>query len=228
MGFKLVKINGGSTAGVVQANDATKEAVVSNFVAYNSGGTAETFTLYSDAVEILSESVDAGGSYRLPDKFNIPATTTLTITTGTNVTATISVYENVVDTAGATTVAQQAAIDAVAAKDLAEAALGTTTNPVITGSITEDVYTLAGTDIDPANGSVQTKTLSANTTFTESLTTGQSVTLILTGGDTYTVTYPTVTYIDGAAPTLTADDTLVFFKIGTELYLKYIGTNVQA
>jgi hypothetical protein len=116
MGFKLVKIDGGTTAGVVQTNDATVEAVISNFVAYNNGGVDQAFTLYLDGVEIISESVSADSSYRLPDKFNIPANTELTITTDANVTATISVYVGAIDTAGAMTIVQQASQDAVDAE----------------------------------------------------------------------------------------------------------------
>jgi hypothetical protein len=228
MGFKLVKVGAGSTASVVQANNATIEAVVSNFVAYNTSGSAQTFTLFSDGVQILSESVPANGSYRLTDKFNIPAATTLTATTGADVTATVSIYEGVVDEAGALTAAQQAAADADAARVLAEAALGTTTNPIITGSITEDVYELAGTEINPTNGSIQYKTLTADVTFTETLSSGQSVLLRLVNGASYAVTYPTTIWVKGAAPTLTAHDALVFWKEGTTLYGAYVGTLVGA
>ena len=89
--------------------------------------------------------------------------------------------------------------------------LGTTdtqtlTNKTLTG-YTETVYALSGTDINPANGTIQTKTLSANTTFTESIAEGQSVTLML-NPSTFTVTWPTASWISTAgtntAPTLKA------------------------
>ena len=222
MGFKLVKIGAGSTASVVQTNDATIEAVVSNFVAYNTSGSDEIFTLYSDAVEIMSETVPANGSYRLTDKFNIPATTELTITTGANTTATVSVYVGAVDVAGALTAAQQAAQDADDARILAEAALGTTTNPSITGSITEQV-SVATTVLEPDNGTVQTKTLTANTTFTDGLADGQFLTLVVTNAG-FTITYPTITWWGGAEPTLGTTDKLYFEKIGATLYGSHIGS----
>jgi len=88
----------------------------------------------------------------------------------------------------------------------------------------DTVYTLTGTALDPANGNTQSKTMSANTTFTDSLATGESIVLMLSGGDTYTVTYPTMTWIGGEAPTLTATDALVFWKVGSTLYGAYIGS----
>lgn len=108
----------------------------------------------------------------------------------------------------------------------------TTTNAVTLSNKTfldyyDTVYALSGTDIDPANGGVQTKTLSANTTFTSSIADGQSVVLMLDGGDTYTVTWPTMTWVTSsgdAAPTLTASDTLVLWVVGSTLYGAYVGS----
>lgn len=91
----------------------------------------------------------------------------------------------------------------------------------------QTVYTLTGTDIDPTNGGIQTKTLSGSTVFTESLSDGHSVILMLDGGVSNTVTWPTVTWVTSsgnAAPTLTANDTLVFWKISTTLYGAYVGS----
>jgi hypothetical protein len=89
------------------------------------------------------------------------------------------------------------------------------------------VYSLTGTDIDPANGGIQTKTVAADTTFTESLTSGESVVLMLDAGASYTITWPTITWVTSAgntAPTLTANDTLVLWKVSTTLYGAYVGS----
>lgn len=89
------------------------------------------------------------------------------------------------------------------------------------------VYALTGTDIDPANGGIQTKTVAANTTFTESLTSGESVVLMLDAGASYTITWPTITWVTSSgnsAPTLTANDTLVLWKVSTTLYGAYVGS----
>ncbi len=93
----------------------------------------------------------------------------------------------------------------------------------------DTVYSLVGTDIDPANGAIQTKTISGNTTFTESLTTGQSVVIQLIDADAHTITWPTTTWYSSTgnvAPTLTASDAVVLWKAGATLYGAYIGSGV--
>ena len=105
-------------------------------------------------------------------------------------------------------------------------ALLTSTNPSITGSITEQVYNLTGTQINPANGTIQYKTVSANTTFTETLTAGQSVILRLISAHNKTITFPTITWVGAAAPTLTANCAIVLWKEQSTLYGAYVGTLV--
>lgn len=91
--------------------------------------------------------------------------------------------------------------------------------------ITEQVYTLSGTSIDPANGTVQTKTLAANTTFTDALASGQSIILGIDDGSAYTVTWPTITWTTNpaSAPTLATSGYtwVVLWKVGSTLYGKY-------
>jgi len=103
----------------------------------------------------------------------------------------------------------------------------TITSLALDGAYSEEVYTLTGTALDPANGTIQAKTLAANTTFTESLTSGESMILMLLAGASYTVTWPTITWVTSAgnvAPTLTANDTLVFWKVSSTLYGAYVGS----
>ena len=83
-------------------------------------------------------------------------------------------------------------------------------------NVKETVYALTGTALDAGNGGIQTKTLAANTTFTDSLASGESIVLQLEAGASYTVTWPTMTWVTSGgnvAPTLTAKDTLVFWKV---------------
>lgn len=98
-------------------------------------------------------------------------------------------------------------------------------NPVIDGTVVEDVYTLTGTAINPANGSIQILALTANTTITESLAAGQSIVLGIDDGSAYTLTWPTITWATtpAAAPTLatTGYTWVVLWKVGTTLYGKY-------
>ncbi|MDB3890535.1 hypothetical protein N9350_01230 [Gammaproteobacteria bacterium] len=96
-------------------------------------------------------------------------------------------------------------------------------------NVSETVYALSGTALDPANGGIQTKTLAANTTFTDSLASGESIVLQLEAGASYTVTWPTMTWVTSGgntAPTLTAKDTLVFWKVSSTLYGAYTGSYV--
>ena len=102
----------------------------------------------------------------------------------------------------------------------------TSTNPAITGSITEQVYNLTGTEINPANGTIQYKTVSANTTFTETLISGQSVLLRLINANSYTITFPTITWVGKTAPVLTANCVIVLWKEQTTLYGAYVGSLV--
>ena len=96
-------------------------------------------------------------------------------------------------------------------------------------STIETVFTLTGTALDPNNGTMQVKTLSGNVTFTDSLSSGQSMSLSLINGSSYTVTFPTITWVSKGgnnAPTLTANDTLVFYKTSSTLYGVYVGSSV--
>lgn len=102
---------------------------------------------------------------------------------------------------------------------------GTVTVPtaVFNGSIEEEVYELVGTAIDPANGTIQYKTLSAITTFTESLTSGEYVTVMINSASgAYTATWPATTWLtsDGNPPDLQATGYTVIelFKVSTTLY----------
>jgi hypothetical protein len=95
-------------------------------------------------------------------------------------------------------------------------------------AVVETVYALTGTALDPNNGTVQTKTISANTSFTDSLSAGESMSLHLTSASSYNITWPPITWITGSgnsAPTLTAADTVVLFKISTTLYGVWIGSS---
>jgi hypothetical protein len=105
----------------------------------------------------------------------------------------------------------------------------TSTNTLTNKTIRDTVYALSGLAFDATNGAVQTKTLAANTTFTDSLTSGDAIVLQLEAGASYTVTWPTMTWVTSGgnvAPTLTAKDTLVFWKVSSVLYGAYTGSYV--
>ena len=105
-------------------------------------------------------------------------------------------------------------------------------NPTLTGSVVEDVYdhgTPGATPaIEPANGTIQTMTLSENATPTDSMASGESITLMVAdGASAYTVTWTSLVdeWAGGAAPTLptTGYAVIVLWKVSTTVYASYAG-----
>jgi len=98
-------------------------------------------------------------------------------------------------------------------------------------TITEIVFSLTGTTpaLLATNGAVQTWTLSANSTPTDSLTSGGSIILVITPG-AFTVTWPVGTTWtkqggSGVAPTLfsAGKTSVVLWKINSTLYGSHLG-----
>jgi hypothetical protein len=69
--------------------------------------------------------------------------------------------------------------------------------------------------------------LSGNTTYTDALLNGQAMTLMITAGSSFTVTWPTLTWLTdgGNAPTLATSGVtaIVLWKIETTLYGALVG-----
>ena len=105
----------------------------------------------------------------------------------------------------------------------------TLADPSLTGTIRETVYAISGTTptIDPANGSIQTWTLTANSAPVDGLSSGEAITLMIDDGSAYAITWPTITWKTGGglAPTLlTAGFTpVVLWKVGSTLYGARVG-----
>ena len=91
--------------------------------------------------------------------------------------------------------------------------------------IEEQEYNLTGTDIDPANGTIQYITLAADTTFTSSLANGEFVTLMIDDGSAYTITWPTTKWIGGSAPTLITSgyNVIELWRVNGNLYGAFAG-----
>ena len=100
-------------------------------------------------------------------------------------------------------------------------------------TITDIVFALTGTTpaFSATNGGVQTWTLSGVSTPTNSLTTGQSIILVITPGAN-TITWPSTTWTkvggSGAAPTLfsAGKTTVVLWMVGSTLYGSHLGDTV--
>lgn len=100
-------------------------------------------------------------------------------------------------------------------------------------TIVDTIFALTGTtpSLMATNGAVQTWTLTASSTPTDSLVSGQAVILMIEPS-TYQVTWPSVVWTklggNGVAPSLfTAGTTsVVLWKVGTTLYGSHIGDTV--
>lgn len=120
--------------------------------------------------------------------------------------------------------------DLVGTSDTQTLTSKTLQSPTITNGYTEEVYALSGTSVaaDPNNASIQTWTLTANSTLTDSLSSGQNVVIGITAG-AYNVTWPTMTWTkvggSGTAPTLYTSGVswISLWKVGTTLYGSHIG-----
>ena len=106
--------------------------------------------------------------------------------------------------------------------------------PIITGTVVEDVYAWTATtgavtaELEPANGSIQTVTLTGSiTSLTDNIAAGEAITLIIDDGTAYTITWPTTTWVNnaGAAPTLATDapTVIALWKVSTTLYGALVG-----
>ena len=90
----------------------------------------------------------------------------------------------------------------------------------------EGVAQLTGTELTAEDGHMLWKTISANTAFTDGLTSGQRIRLRITDGDSYDVTWPAgIVWIgtDDVEPVLDPLTVLIFEKEGAVLYGYYAG-----
>lgn len=113
----------------------------------------------------------------------------------------------------------------------------TLTDPVIIGTILEDVFTItdaAAFEIDPGNGSIQLVTLGASRTpKATNFAAGESVLLMVNDGTAYTLTWTDTTWgssgviwVGGTAPALatTGYTVLEFWKVGSQVYGARVGS----
>ena len=109
---------------------------------------------------------------------------------------------------------------------------GTASGLTLNDGYTEEVFAVTGTNpaLSPANGSIQTWTLSGASTPTYGTwAAGQSILLMITAGAN-TITWPTTTWSKvgggGAAPTLTSSGAtcVILWKVGTTTYGALLGS----
>lgn len=137
---------------------------------------------------------------------------------------------------GATDVQWTTLVDLTTAQTIT--GVKTLTDPVIVGTILEDVYTIsdgAAFEIDPGNGSIQLITLGASRTpKATNFAAGESVTLMVDDGTAYTLTWTDSTFggsgvvwktNGGVAPTLNTSGytVIVLWKVSTQVYGARVG-----
>jgi hypothetical protein len=111
---------------------------------------------------------------------------------------------------------------------ITETSVATLTNKTLTSAVidagyTEETFPLSGNAnvvLDPTNGGIQTHTLTANTSYVDSINTGEALTLLIDDGNAFTVTWPDVTWSGNTAPTLAATGVtgIELWKVSETLY----------
>ena len=108
----------------------------------------------------------------------------------------------------------------------------TLSGPTFNDGYTEEVFAVTGTTpaLSPTNGSIQTWTLSANSTPTAGTwAAGQSITLMVDDGTAYSITWSSLAVTwetnGGSAPTLstTGFTTIQLWKVSTTIYGARVG-----
>lgn len=91
---------------------------------------------------------------------------------------------------------------------------------------TARVNSSAGATIEVSDGDVRVIALTADTTLTDGLNDGESVTLKITGGDSWTITWPTIEWVgDAGVPTLKATHWIELLKVSGVVYAWDAGGN---
>jgi hypothetical protein len=106
----------------------------------------------------------------------------------------------------------------------------TISNLIIDGYIREEVFAVSGTTpaLSPSNGTIQTWTLTGNSTPTQGTwTQGESMTLMINDGSAFTVNWTSVpvVWVGGTAPTLatTGFTVIELWEVGTTIYGALVG-----
>jgi len=245
-GTGVVEVKGDGTSsgtvGTIQLNCSNNNHGVKIASPPHSAGASYTLTLPNtdgNADQVLK--TDGSGGLDWVDQ---PTNTDTTYSAGSGLTLTGTTFSvdtlNQNTTGSAATLTTPRAINGVNFDGSADITITDTTKMPLAGgtftgtiivedAINENVFAItdaASVALDPDNGMVQTWTLGANRTATDSLTTGQSMLLIITASSSnYTLTWPTMKWNGGSAPTLGgANATAIeLFKVGSQLYGATVG-----
>ena len=205
----------------------------------------------SKTYRVIVKSSDDATTYYDVDPYNPSAAATfVNVTIDTAAPNTIKINGNTLAAPAGTatitffnssdTVVGRNTVDTLTNKTLTSAVLNTPAinNPTFTGTPIEDVYTItdgAAFEINPANGSIQDVTLSANRTpKATNFQNGQSILLAVNDGTAYTLTWTDATFggsgviwLGGTAPTLatTGLTWITLWKKGGQVYGSNAGSS---
>ena len=243
-GAGVVEVKGdgttSGTVGTIKLNCSNNNHGVKIASPPHSAAQNYTLTLPSSIVNGAFLKTDSNGGL----SFATPTDTNTTYSAGTGLSLSGTTFSvdtlNQNTTGSAATLTTPRAINGVNFDGSAAITVADSTKMPLTGGtfsaevifqkeITETVFAITDASsvaLDPINGMIQTWTLGANRTATDSLTTGQSMLLIVTAsGSAYTMTWPTMTWVGGSAPTLggATPTAIELFKVGSTLYGATVG-----
>jgi hypothetical protein len=219
-------------------NTTGTAANVTGTVAIANGGTGQT-TATAAINALLPSQSSQSGKYLTTDGTN---TSWATVAGGvTTFSAGTTGFTPSTATSGAITLSGTLAVANGGTGVTTSTGTGSTvlsTNPTLSGvtlndGYTEEIAVISGTSpsLSPANGSIQTWILAAssNPSF-GTWNNGQSILLMIDDGSSYTVTWPSTTWLTngGLAPTLATSGytAIVLWKVGGTVYGARVGDNV--
>lgn len=219
-------------------NTTGTAANVTGTVAIANGGTGQT-TANAAINALLPSQSSQNGKYLTTDGTN---TSWATVSGGvTTFSAGTTGFTPSTATSGAVTLSGTLAVANGGTGVTSSTGTGSTvlsTNPTLSGvtlndGYTEEIAVISGTSpsLSPANGSIQTWILAAssNPSF-GTWNNGQSILLMIDDGSSYTVTWPSTTWLTngGLAPTLATSGytAIVLWKVGGTVYGARVGDNV--
>jgi hypothetical protein len=226
-GKRTVVYNNGTDVGD-QVNFLTS-LVLGTALPVTSGGTGGTTSTGSGAVVLATSPT------LVTPVLGTPASATLTNATGLPISTGVSGLGSGVATFLATP--SSANLRSALSDETGTGSAVFATGPTLSGVLlndgyTEEVFAVSGTTpaLSPANGSIQTWTLTGNSTPTAGTwNAGQSITLMVDDGTAYTITWSSlaVTWATnaGAAPTLNTSGytTIALWKVGSTIYGARVG-----